>query len=222
MLADGRLYVPVASLEEPESGQADYTCCTFRGYLSALNAATGESIWKTYTIAEKPQVSGRNSRGKDMLGPSGAGIWVTPVLDLKRRALYFGTGNAFSGTPRTANAIMAVSMDTGKVLWSMQALPLDVWHNGCPQTIPGRGAGPPGRGGPPAGGRRARRWARRHSVPAGELSRPHRTGLGLLGPAGAGHHQGRPRHPHRAAEAGAGLGDQPGHRRGAVEAGRRA
>ncbi len=42
VLHDGRLYVPVASLEEPESGQADYACCTFRGYLSALDAATGE------------------------------------------------------------------------------------------------------------------------------------------------------------------------------------
>src|SRR4029453_8958404 len=116
------------------------------------------TIWKTYTIAEAPQVVGKNSRGKDMLGPSGAGVWVTPVLDLKRRRLYFGTGNAFPGTPKTANAVMAVSMDTGKVLWSMQALPLDVWHNGCPQTIPGR-VGGPGRGGapppgpPPGGGR---------------------------------------------------------------------
>ena len=155
VIADGRLYVPVASLEEPESGQADYTCCTFRGYLAALSAVTGEPIWKTYTIAEAPKVVGKNSRGKDMLGPSGAGVWVTPVLDLKRRALYFGTGNAFSGTPKTANAVMAVSMDSGKVLWSMQALPLDVWHNGCPQTIPGRAAGPPGRGGlPPAAGGR--------------------------------------------------------------------
>jgi polyvinyl alcohol dehydrogenase (cytochrome) len=152
VLHDGRLYVPVASLEEPESGQADYACCTFRGYLSALDAATGKQIWKTYTIAEEPKVVGRNSRGKEMLAPAGAGIWVTPVLDLKRRALYFGTGNAFSGTPKTANAIMAVSMDTGRVLWSMQALPLDVWHNGCPQIIPG-GAGR--RGASPAGGRGA-------------------------------------------------------------------
>ena len=137
VLHDGRLYVPVASLEEPESGQADYACCSFRGFLSALDASTGEPIWKTYTIAEAPKVVGKNSRGKDMLEPAGAGIWVTPILDLKRRALYFGTGNAFSGTPKTANAIMAVHMDTGKVLWSMQALPLDVWHNGCPQVIPG-------------------------------------------------------------------------------------
>ena len=45
---------------------------------------------------------------------------------------------------------MAVRMDTGKVLWSMQALPLDVWHNGCPQTIPG------GRAGRASGARRRR------------------------------------------------------------------
>jgi polyvinyl alcohol dehydrogenase (cytochrome) len=152
VLNAGRVYVPVASLEEPESGQADYTCCTFRGLLVALDAATGRQIWKTYTIAEEPVVVGKNSRGKDMMAPAGGGIWVTPILDLRRRALYFGTGNAFAGITKTTNAVMAVNMDTGKVLWSMQALPGDVWHNGCVQNIPGRVAGP-GRGG--AGGRGA-------------------------------------------------------------------
>ena len=116
-------------------------------------------------------------------------IWVTPILDLKRRALYFGTGNAFSGTPQTANAIMAVSMDTGKVLWSMQALPLDVWHNGCPQTIPGRAAGGRAAEAPARRRGRCRRrrrprgragGARRHSVSAGELSDSARPRLGLL------------------------------------------
>jgi polyvinyl alcohol dehydrogenase (cytochrome) len=87
-----------------------------------------------------------------MLAPSGAGIWVTPILDVKRRALYFGTGNAFSGTPKTANAMMAINIDTGKVLWSMQALPFDTWHNGCPQIIPG-GQWPARAGGGGRGGR---------------------------------------------------------------------
>ena len=153
VLHEGRLYVPVASLEEPESGQADYACCTFRGSLWALDATTGQPIWKTYTISEEPKVVGKNARGKDMLAPAGAGVWVTPILDLKRRALYFGTGNAFSGTPATANAVMAVHMDTGKVLWSMQALPFDVWHNGCPQNIPGRASGPGRAGGGGGAGR---------------------------------------------------------------------
>ena len=177
VLFENRLYVPVTSLEEPESGQADYACCDFRGLVTALDAATGKAIWKTYTITETPKVVGKNSRGKDMLAPSGAGVWVTPALDVKRRALYFGTGNAFSGQPKTSNAVMAMNIDTGKILWSMQALPFDTWHNGCVQNIPGRrggggpggagrggapgaggagrgaapGAGAPGRGGPPAG-----------------------------------------------------------------------
>ena len=152
VLFDGRLFVPVASLEEPESGQADYACCTFRGYLSALDAATGRQIWKTYTIPDVPKVVRKNSRGKNMLEPSGAGIWATPTLDVKRRALYVTTGNAFSGTPSTANAVMAMNMDTGKVLWSMQALPFDTWHNGCVQNIPG-GAFPARGGGGGRGGR---------------------------------------------------------------------
>ena len=102
VLFEGRLFVPVASLEEPESGQADYTCCTFRGFMSALDAATGREIWKTYTIPDVPKVVGKNSRGKDMLAPAGAGVWATPTLDIKRRALYITTGNAFAGTPKNS------------------------------------------------------------------------------------------------------------------------
>jgi polyvinyl alcohol dehydrogenase (cytochrome) len=151
VLFEGRLFVPVASLEEPESGQADYNCCTFRGFMSSLDATTGREIWKTYTIPDVPKVVGKNSRGKDMLAPAGAGVWATPTLDIKRRALYITTGNAFAGTPRTANAIMAMNIDTGKVLWSMQALALDTWHNGCVQNIPGGAF--PARGGGGRGGR---------------------------------------------------------------------
>jgi len=149
-LNEGRLYVPVTSLEEPEAGQSNYSCCTFRGFVTALDASTGKEVWKTYTIPETPKVVGKNSLGKDMLAPAGAGVWVTPTLDVKRHALYVATGNAFSGTPSTANAVMALNMDTGKVLWTMQALALDVWHNGCVQNVPGRGGGR-GRGGAPQG-----------------------------------------------------------------------
>ncbi len=33
-----------------------------------------------------------------MLAPAGADVWATPTLDVRRRALYVATGNAFSGT----------------------------------------------------------------------------------------------------------------------------
>jgi polyvinyl alcohol dehydrogenase (cytochrome) len=150
-LYDGRVYVPLASLEEDESRSATYVCCTFRGAVAALDAATGREIWKTYTIPGKPKFIKKNSMGVDYMGPSGAGVWTAPIVDTKRRALYFGTGNSFSEPATTSDSIMALDMDTGKVLWWRQARANDIWHGGCLQTIPGRAApgGFPGRFNPP-------------------------------------------------------------------------
>src|SRR5215510_1009338 len=55
----GRLYVPVSSLEEGSSSLPNYECCTFRGSVVALDAATGKQIWKTYTIPEAPRQVGK-------------------------------------------------------------------------------------------------------------------------------------------------------------------
>ena len=52
----GILYVPVASFEEGVGGSPKYQCCTFRGSVLALDAATGKQLWKSYVIAEKPQL----------------------------------------------------------------------------------------------------------------------------------------------------------------------
>jgi polyvinyl alcohol dehydrogenase (cytochrome) len=86
----------------------------------------------------------------DYMGPSGAGVWTSPIIDVGRRALYFGTGNAFSEPATTADSVMALSMDTGKILWYVVGLQNDVWHGGCVQSVPGRA---PFTGGPPAAGR---------------------------------------------------------------------
>ncbi len=50
-LFEGKLYVPVASGEEGAGGNPKYPCCTFRGSVVALDAATGRQIWKTYVIS---------------------------------------------------------------------------------------------------------------------------------------------------------------------------
>src|SRR5262245_1684202 len=52
---DGRLYVPVASFEEGSGPNPKYECCTFRGSLVAYDAATGNQVWKSYTIPERPR-----------------------------------------------------------------------------------------------------------------------------------------------------------------------
>jgi polyvinyl alcohol dehydrogenase (cytochrome) len=109
---------------------------------------TGKQIWKSYTIPREPKVIKRNSVGVDYMGPSGAGVWNTPIIDTKRRALYFGTGNSFS-EPTTSDSIMAMDLDTGKILWWQQATKGDIWHGGCQQTVPNRPPNPSqaGRGG---------------------------------------------------------------------------
>lgn len=56
-LADGRLYVPLSSLEESGAGHPDYPCCTFRGGLAAYDALTGKRIWKS-----SPSPTSRSAR----------------------------------------------------------------------------------------------------------------------------------------------------------------
>ena len=68
-----RLYVSVASNEEGASTSPRYPCCTFRGSVLALQAATGAVAWKTYTITEPPAPTRLSPAGIQMHGPSGAG-----------------------------------------------------------------------------------------------------------------------------------------------------
>jgi polyvinyl alcohol dehydrogenase (cytochrome) len=131
-LFEGRLYVPVASGEEGAGGSATYECCTFRGSVVAVDAATGRVAWKTYTIAEAPRPVGKNASGTQRFAPSGAAVWNSPTIDAKRRALYVGTGNAYSApAANTTDSIMAMDLDSGKILWSVQDTADDVWLSIC-------------------------------------------------------------------------------------------
>ena len=146
---NGRVYVPVASLEEPESSSPNHPCCTFRGSIVALEAATGKQIWKTYTITETPGPQ-KTRAGVAFLGPSGAGVWGPVQIDTKRNAVYVSTGNTFSAPDvGRGDAIMALDMNTGRILWTVQDEAGDVWHTGCPQ-------GPPPPGFPPRSAGRGR------------------------------------------------------------------
>ncbi len=127
-----RVYVPVASAEEGASSSPAYPCCTFRGSVVALDASTGKQIWKTFTIAEAPKVVGKNENGTSRWAPAGGGVWNTPTIDPKRHALYIGTGDAYaSPAPNTTDAVMAMNLDNGKILWSTQGTENDAWIAGC-------------------------------------------------------------------------------------------
>ncbi|MBT4162057.1 MAG: PQQ-binding-like beta-propeller repeat protein, partial [Gammaproteobacteria bacterium] len=131
-LFEGVVYQPVSSLEVVPATDPKYECCKFRGSVVALDGQTGEVIWKTETITEPLRETGLNSAGTMNYGPSGAPIWNTPTVDPKRRLLYAGTGENYSSpADGSSDAIIAFSIDTGEVVWKMQATAGDAWNVAC-------------------------------------------------------------------------------------------
>jgi polyvinyl alcohol dehydrogenase (cytochrome) len=128
----GKVYVPVQGLnEEGQGGGAKYECCTFRGSVSALDASTGQVLWKTYT-SDEPKPRGKNKNGVQQWGPAGAGIWSAPTVDPKRNMVYVATGNNYADpSQRTSDAVVAMDMNSGTIKWVSQTTPNDNWTMGC-------------------------------------------------------------------------------------------
>ena len=130
---DGRLYVPVASLEEGSAARQQYECCTFRGSMVAVDAETGKQIWKTYAIAETPKPYRKSRVDVQQWGPAGSAIWSSPTLDLKRKLIYASTGDSYTDVDVDSDdAIIAFNMETGAVVWKAQVLEHDNFIVGCP------------------------------------------------------------------------------------------
>jgi polyvinyl alcohol dehydrogenase (cytochrome) len=138
VLHDNRLYVPLSGVsEETAASMPDYECCTFRGSITALDATTGEVVWKTYTV-EEPQPRGKSTTGAQLWGPAGSPIWSSPTVDDKRGLLYASTGNAYADpNPPTSDAVLAFSLETGDIEWINQLTPGDVWILGCDEQSSG-------------------------------------------------------------------------------------
>ena len=131
-LHDGRLFVGVSSYEEAQGADPQYGCCTFRGSVSALDAATGAVVWKTPLITDPLQRRGTSTAGVPLWGPSGSGVWSAPTVDPRRRWLYVATGNAYSAPAApTTNAVVALDLQSGTVRWIRQVTPGDVYVSNC-------------------------------------------------------------------------------------------
>ncbi|MEP7312436.1 MAG: PQQ-binding-like beta-propeller repeat protein [Pseudomonadota bacterium] len=140
---DGRIFVPVQGLNEEGRGSTNgYACCTFRGNLTALDANTGQQLWKTYTIDE-PKPRAKNKDGVQMWGPAGGSIWSAPSIDAKRGLVYAATGNAYADpAQKMTNAVIAFDQRTGAIKWFKQLIVADNWAMGCPAKSPDNPACP--------------------------------------------------------------------------------
>lgn len=128
----GVIYQPISSFEEALALKPGYQCCTFRGSVIALDAATGKTIWQSFTIAQQPAPSRKGPTGVQQYGPSGAAVWSSPTIDPKAGALYVATGDNYSDPPtKTSDAVVAIDLKTGKLLWSQQLTGGDTFNDSC-------------------------------------------------------------------------------------------
>ncbi len=129
----GMVYVPITSFEVISSANPDFECCSSSGGLVALDANNGNEKWVHRVIEENPKISGKKKNGKPIFGPSGAPVWCSPTVDSKRGLIYIGTGENYTvPATNTSDAIQAIDLKTGKLIWNFQGTKNDTWNLACP------------------------------------------------------------------------------------------
>jgi polyvinyl alcohol dehydrogenase (cytochrome) len=143
---DGVAYIGVSSSEESAAAVKGYKCCSFRGSVVAVEAATGKILWKTRTAPDDYD---------------GVAVWGSnPIVDLDRKAIFIGTGNNYSKPTAAAykkciaaggtepkclspddhvDSMLSLDMATGHVKWATRQRPDDDWNVSCFTDAPGAG-----------------------------------------------------------------------------------
>jgi polyvinyl alcohol dehydrogenase (cytochrome) len=134
----GVIYQGFSSFEEVMGPDPKYGCCTFRGSVVALEAGTGKKIWQSFTVLEAAKPTRKNPAGTQQMGPSGAGVWSSPTIDEQLGVLYVATGDNYSDPPTsTSDAILAIQLKSGELLWSRQLTENDAFNTACGSPQPG-------------------------------------------------------------------------------------
>ena len=92
----------------------------------------GRKFGRHYTIPSAPKEIGRTSVGAAKFAPSGAPVWSSPTIDVRRNLLYVGTGENYSSpADENSDAILAIDLDTGERAWQRQSTAGDAWNVAC-------------------------------------------------------------------------------------------
>ena len=131
---DGRVIIPLSSMEIFVAGNPSYECCTSSGAVVALDVMTGTELWFHRVIDESAQEVGRRENGTRIMAPSGAIVWSSPTIDERRGLVYIGTGENYTRpTTTTSDAIVALDLVRGDREWVFQATAEDAFTMACVQ-----------------------------------------------------------------------------------------
>ncbi len=135
VVAGDRLIVPISSIEEAAAMSKTYSCCTFRGSVTALDLKTGKQLWNTSMIDGPMKTIRDKASGGKVQGPAGAAIWAAPSVDKKRGLVYVVTGDSYTDIDTNGDdAIVAIDLKTGAIKWRRQVTEHDNFVMGCGPT----------------------------------------------------------------------------------------
>lgn len=110
-------------------------------YIFALDAQTGEEVWRFNTVAQPGELGGDSWNGVPAEQRFGGAQWTGGSYDPDLNLVYFGTGNTYNtatlirpdADPAPSNAglftesTIALDPDTGRLAWYFQHMSRDVW-----------------------------------------------------------------------------------------------
>ncbi len=113
-----------------------------RGFIDALDPATGKEIWRFYTIPQQGQ-PGAETWGGNSAQTGGGPAWLTGSYDPTNNVIYWPIGNPspdYDGSARPGdnlytNSVVALDADHGTLLWHFQFSPHDVFDWDAAQTL---------------------------------------------------------------------------------------
>jgi len=105
-----------------------------RGFIAAHDAATGEEVWRFYTIPAPGEPGSETwAGGGDAWQHGGASVWLTGSYDPALDLMYWGIGNPGPdwnpaqrpGDNLYSDSVVALDPDTGELKWHFQFTPND-------------------------------------------------------------------------------------------------
>lgn len=126
------------------NGGAEYGV---RGYITAYDTASGEQLWRFYTVPGNPadgfeskamEIAAGTWRGGKWWEIGGGGtVWDSMAYDDELNLLYIGVGNGApwnryirspgGGDNLYVSSMLAINPDNGSLVWHYQTTPGDTW-----------------------------------------------------------------------------------------------